>query len=220
MAPDTADPAREAAAARGELTGKAALITGAARRVGASIARMLHAAGADVVLHYRSSADDAAALMGELNAARPGSAALAECDLLQVELLPALVAAATDAFGGLDILVNNASTFYPTPLGDIGEIDWDDLVGTNLKAPLFLAQAAGPALHEGRGLIINVGGNNGLPPLPGVQPCQGGTHHAHQVPGTRARAARARECGGAGTGHVAGGRTGQGAAGENHQPHG
>src|SRR5947207_5217232 len=151
--------------ARDALTGKAALITGAARRVGASIARMLHAAGADVVLHYRSSADDAAALMGELNAARPGSAALAECDLLQVELLPALVAAATGAFGGLDILVNNASTFYPTPLGDIGEIDWDDLVGTNLKAPLFLAQAAAPALHERRGLIINVADIHGLKPL-------------------------------------------------------
>src|SRR5260370_40906609 len=115
MAPDTLDPAREALAARDALTGKAALITGAARRVGASIARMLHAAGADVVLHYRSSADDAAALMGELNAARPGSAALAECDLLQVELLPALVAAATGAFGGRDMPVNNPSTCCPTP---------------------------------------------------------------------------------------------------------
>src|SRR3979490_2995312 len=126
MAPDTADPAREAAAASGELNGKAALITGAARRVGASIARMLHAAGADVVLHYRSSADDAGALMGELNPARPGSAALAECDLLQVELLPALVAAATDAFGGLDILVNNASDVCSPRICDVTVIDWED----------------------------------------------------------------------------------------------
>src|ERR1700731_2304488 len=165
MALDTPDPACEAPAARGALTGKAALITGAARRVGASIARTLHAAGADVVLHYRSSADDAAALMSELNDSRPGSATLAECDLLEIEQLPALVAAATGAFGGLDILVNNASTFYPTPLGDIGEIDWDDLVGTNLKAPLFLAQAAAPALHERRGLIINVADIHGLKPL-------------------------------------------------------
>src|SRR5260370_9058325 len=101
MEPDTPDPAREAAAARGELTGKAALITGAARRVGASIARMLHAAGADVVLHYRSSADDAAALMRELNAARPGSAAPPECALLQVEHLPALVAPGAGAPAGL-----------------------------------------------------------------------------------------------------------------------
>src|SRR5436190_1990764 len=151
--------------ARDALTGQAALITGAARRVGASIARMLHAAGADVVLHYRSSADDAAALARELNDSRPGSAALAECDLLQLAQLPGLVAGAISAFGGLDILVNNASTFYPTPLGDIGEIDWDDLVGTNLKAPLFLAQAAAPALHERRGLIINVTDIHGLRPL-------------------------------------------------------
>src|SRR5260370_21950703 len=166
MALDTADPAPEALAARGALTGKAALITGAARRVGASIARTLHAAGADVVLHYRSSADDADALMHELNDLRPGSAALAECDLLEVAQLPALVAAATGAFGGLDILVNNASTFYPTPLGDIGEIDWDDLVGTHLKAPLFLAQAAAPPLHERPGLIINLPAIPRLTPLP------------------------------------------------------
>src|ERR1700730_4237838 len=165
MAPDTPDPAPETLAACGALTGKAALITGAARRVGASIARMLHAAGADVLLHYRSSADDAAALMLELNDLRPGSAALAECDLLEVAQFPALVARANGGFGGLDILVNNASTFYPTPLGDIGEIDWDDLVGTNLKTPLFLAQAAAPALHERRGLIINVADIHGLKPL-------------------------------------------------------
>src|SRR3979490_1101041 len=114
MAPDPPDPAGEALAARSALTGKAALITGAARRVGASIARVLHAAGADVVLHYRSSADAAAALMRELNASRPGSAALAECDLLQVEQLPALAAAATGAFGGLGILVDKASHCSPT----------------------------------------------------------------------------------------------------------
>jgi pteridine reductase len=144
------------------LAGKAALITGAARRVGASIARTLHRNGADVVLHYRSSADDAAALAGELNGLRAGSAALVECDLLQTTQLPAMVAAATASFGGLDILVNNASTFYPTPLGDIAEMDWDDLIGTNLKAPLFLSQAAAPALHERHGLIINVADIHGL----------------------------------------------------------
>src|SRR5207248_6516002 len=130
--------------ARDALTGQAALITGAARRVGASIARMLHTAGADVVLHYRSSADDAAALARELNDSRPGSAALAECDLLQLAQLPGLVAAATAAFGGLDILVNNASTFYPTPLGDIGEIDWDDLVGTNLRSEEHTSELQSP----------------------------------------------------------------------------
>src|SRR6202140_4888108 len=137
---------------------------------GTGSARRAHRQGG---AHYRRGAargrqhraDDAAALMSELNDSRPGSAALAECDLLEVAQLPALVAAATGAFGGLDILVNNASTFYPTPLGDIGEIDWDDLVGTNLKAPLFLAQAAAPALHERRGLIINVADIHGIKPL-------------------------------------------------------
>jgi pteridine reductase len=169
MKPDAPDPARGPAegdhTASRALIGKAALVTGAARRVGASIARALHAAGADVLLHYRSSADDAAALAAELNAARPRSAALAECDLLEIARLPQLVEAATRAFGGLDILVNNASTFYPTPMGDIAEMDWDDLVGTNLKAPLFLAQAAAPSLHERRGLIINVADIHGLRPL-------------------------------------------------------
>src|ERR1700682_2320781 len=110
MAPDKPDPACEALAARSALTGKAALLTGAARRVGASIARMLHAAGADVVLHYRSSADDAAALMRELNDLRPGSAALAECDLLQLAQLPALVAGVTGGYGVADILGNKAQT--------------------------------------------------------------------------------------------------------------
>jgi pteridine reductase len=159
-----ADP-EPAPAVLGALTGKTALVTGAARRVGAAIARLLHAAGANVVVHYRSSADDAAALERELNAARAGSARLAECDLLEVASLPALVAAATGTFGGLDILVNNASTFYPTPLGDVTEIDWDDLIGTNLKAPLFLAQAAAAPLHEVRGLIVNLADIHGIKPL-------------------------------------------------------
>jgi pteridine reductase len=152
-------------AARGALAGKAALITGAARRVGAAITRALHGAGATVLLHYRSSGDDAARLAAELNEARPGSAATAECDLLQIAELPELVAEAARRFGGLDILVNNASTFYPTPFGDITEIDWDDLIGTNLKAPLFLAQAAAPLLHARQGLIINLADIHGTRPL-------------------------------------------------------
>src|SRR5580692_3010907 len=147
------------------LTGKTALITGAARRVGAEIARVLHGAGANVVLHYRSSAEDAAQLAAELNAIRPASAALAECDLLDVAQVKQLPASAQQAFGGLDVLVNNASTFYPTPVGDITEIDWDDLIGTNLRAPLFLAQAAAPLLHERQGLIINIADIHGLRPL-------------------------------------------------------
>ena len=159
------DPPSPAVAPPVLLSGKTVLVTGAARRVGATIARVLHAAGANLVLHYRSSADDAATLAQQLNAARPGSASLAECDLLEVARLPALVKAAADAFGGLDVLVNNASTFYPTPVGDITEIDWDDLIGTNLKAPLFLAQAAAPLLHTARGLIINLADIHGFRPL-------------------------------------------------------
>lgn len=165
MTHDTPGPADRTPAAREALSGKVALVTGAARRVGASIARALHEAGASVLIHYRSSADDAEALAAELNKVRPRSAAVAECDLLQIAELPKLTAVATRTFGGLDILVNNASTFYPTPIGDIAEIDWEDLVGTNLKAPLFLAQAAAPALHERRGLIINVADIHGLRPL-------------------------------------------------------
>ncbi len=126
------------------LAGKTAFITGAARRVGAAIARTLHAAGANIVIHYRSSSEDAAELARELNAVRQGSAAMVSGDLLEIDKLPALATAASQAFGGLDILVNNASSFYPTPVGDISEIDWDDLIGTNLKAPLFLSQAAAP----------------------------------------------------------------------------
>jgi pteridine reductase len=147
------------------LTGKTALITGAARRVGAAIARGLHGAGANVLLHYRSSGDEAARLAAQLNEARPGSAATAECDLLQIGQLQELVAETARVFGGLDVLVNNASSFYPTPLGDISEIDWDDLVGTNLKAPLFLAQAAAPLLHARQGLIINLADIHGTRPL-------------------------------------------------------
>jgi pteridine reductase len=154
-----------ATAAGNTLTGKTALITGAARRVGAQIARVLHGAGANVVLHYRSSAEDATRLANELNGTRPNSAAVAECDLLDVAQVKKLPASAQQAFGGLDILVNNASTFYPTPVGDITEIDWDDLIGTNLRAPLFLAQAAAPLLHERAGLIINVADIHGLRPL-------------------------------------------------------
>ena len=150
---------------RAALTGRAVLITGAARRVGATIARALHGAGANVVLHFRSSGEVAASLAQELNAARSDSAVLAECDLLEVAKLPALAETAAQAFGGLDILVNNASTFYPTPVGDITESDWDDLIGANLKGPLFLAQAAAPALHLSRGLIVNLADIHGMRPL-------------------------------------------------------
>jgi pteridine reductase len=149
----------------GALTGKVALITGAARRVGAAITRKLHAAGANIVLHYRSSADDAEAISKALNEIRPNSVVIVEADLLDVGQLQALPEIATSNFGSLDILVNNASTFYPTPVGDITEIDWHDLMGTNLKAPLFLSQAASTALRISNGLIVNIADIHGQQPL-------------------------------------------------------
>jgi pteridine reductase len=149
----------------GNLTGKTALITGAARRVGAAIARELHAAGANVVIHYRSSARDAEALVAEFNAARPDSAALRQADLLDMASLPGLSDFAVRTFGALDVLINNASTFYPTPIGRITPQDWDDLMGSNLKAPLFLSQAAAPALRASRGLILNIVDIHALRPL-------------------------------------------------------
>jgi len=147
------------------LSGKAALVTGAARRVGATIVRKLHAAGANIVLHYRSSADPAEALARELNQIRPDSVVTVEADLLDTGQLQMLPGIATSNFGSLDILINNASTFYPTPLGDITEIDWNDLIGTNLKAPLFLSQAAGAALRISNGLIVNIADIHGTRPL-------------------------------------------------------
>jgi pteridine reductase len=164
--PEPTDTGTAADAARtAPLAGKTALVTGAARRVGAAISRALHSAGANVVLHYRSSADEASALARDLNGLRPGSARLAQCDLLDGAAVTELAAIAAAAFGGLDILVNNASSFYPTPLGDIDEDDWNDLIGTNLKAPLFLAQAACPALRARSGLIVNLADIHGMRPL-------------------------------------------------------
>lgn len=138
------------------LTGKSVLVTGGARRVGAAISRRLHAAGANVVVHYRNAADEAHALQQELNGLRAQSAALLRADLLAPGALPQLARDATAAFGRLDGLVNNASSFYATPLGAIDERAWDDLVGTNLKAPLFLAQAVATELRRTQGAVVNI----------------------------------------------------------------
>src|SRR5450631_4393499 len=147
------------------LAGKTVLITGAARRVGAAIARTLHGAGANVLVHYRSSADAAASLVRALDAARAGSAWILQADLLDANQIAPLIDAAVKAFGQLDVLVNNASTFYPTPMGEITPQQWDDLMGTNVRAPLFLAQAAAPALVKTSGLILNLVDIHGSRPL-------------------------------------------------------
>jgi pteridine reductase len=138
------------------LTGKTALVTGAARRIGAVIAEKLHAAGANIVIHYRGSTADAEALTEKLNGVRADSARAEQADLLSRDAPDALIASAIGWTGRLDILVNNASSFYPTPMGSITEAQWDDLLGVNLKAPLFLAQAARPHLQEVSGAIVNI----------------------------------------------------------------
>ncbi len=132
------------------------LITGAAHRIGATTARFLHARGMNIVIHYRSSATAAAALQAELEASRPDSVALVQADLHDTGLLPALVEQAAEVWGRLDVLVNNASSFYPTPFGKVTEAEWDDLLGSNLKAPFFLAQAAAPFLRAAGGCIVNI----------------------------------------------------------------
>jgi len=147
------------------LAGKVALVTGGARRVGAQIVRTLHGAGAAVLVHRHRSRTDADALIAALDARRPGSAHAFALDLLDTARLPTLIEAAEQRFGRLDMLVNNASTFYPTPLGAITEAHWDDLVGSNLKAPLFLSQAAAPLLRRTQGLILNIVDIHGMRPL-------------------------------------------------------
>jgi pteridine reductase len=132
------------------------LITGGAKRVGAAICRRLHAAGANLMLHYRASAGEARLLQAELNGARGDSVALIQGDLLELKALPSLVEQTVQRFGRLDALVNNASSFYATPVGEITATNWDDLIGTNLRAPLFLAQAAAPALKKAQGAIVNI----------------------------------------------------------------
>ena len=133
-----------------------ALVTGAARRLGAAIARRLHGAGYDLALHYRESADDVQALAGELQAARADSVLLLQAELGEFDRLPELVARTIGRFGRLDALVNNASGFGPAAFGDIHPAHWDAMMAVNAKAPFFLAQAAAPHLRATRGAIVNL----------------------------------------------------------------
>ncbi len=138
------------------MQGKVVLITGGAKRVGAAICRRLHNAGASLMLHYRASAGEARLLQVELNHVRANSVALIQADLLDLAKLPKLVEQTLHTYGRLDALVNNASSFFQTPVGDITAEAWEDLIGTNLRAPLFLAQAAAPALRKSQGAIVNI----------------------------------------------------------------
>lgn len=147
------------------LADRCVLVTGGAKRLGAAIARRLHAAGARIVVHYHRSREAAEALVAGLDSIRAGSACALCGDLRDVERLPGFVAMALERFGRLDVLVNNASSFFPTPLGSITPAQFDDLVGTNLSAPLFLSQAAAPALRQSRGVIVNMVDIHGMRPL-------------------------------------------------------
>lgn len=138
------------------MQGKVILVTGGAKRLGAATCRRLHAQGANLVVHYRASTEEAQALQAELDHVRPGSVALVQADLLDIARLPALIDEAVNHFGRLDALVNNASSFFPTPLGEITEKAWDDLIGSNLKAPLFLSQAAASELRKQHGCIVSI----------------------------------------------------------------
>ena len=149
------------------LHGKVALVTGAARRVGAAIARRLHAAGAEVLIHYRGSEGDAARLEAELNALRANSALRLKADLLAAQAPRTLVGAALERRGRLDLLVNNASLFYATAIGEISAAQWDELIGSNLRAPMFLSQAAAPHLTAARGSIVNIVDIHAEQPLKG-----------------------------------------------------
>jgi pteridine reductase len=147
------------------LAGKTALVTGGGRRVGAEIVRCLHASGANVVIHCHRSLELARALASELESIRAASTLVVTADLLDTDRLPALIDATLGRFGTLDVLVNNASSFYPTPIGTITPAQWADLMGTNLKTPLFLAQAAAPPLRRSQGLLLNIVDIHGLRPL-------------------------------------------------------
>lgn len=138
------------------LSNKSALVTGAAERLGAQVARTLHQNGANLIIHYRSSTGAAQALVNELNQQRRNSAVAVGADLASLQELERLAATACAAFDGLDLLVNNASSFYPTPFGEIDLQQWDDLIASNYRAPLFLSQACHPALKSSAGGIINL----------------------------------------------------------------
>jgi pteridine reductase len=147
-----------------------ALVTGAANRIGAAIARVLHAAGYNIVLHYRNSATAAQTLMAELNAVRPDSVRSQRADLAELAQVETLALDSVAQWGRLDVLVNNASSFYPTKLHEIDEGDWQDLMNSNARAPLFLAKYLHGALRASRGCIVNIVDSTALDGVAGFTP--------------------------------------------------
>jgi len=148
-----------------QLTDKVGLITGSGKRIGAAIARQLHANGMKIVLHYNHSRAEAQTLQAELNAQRPESVILLSGNLRDLTQLDKMVQQVIEHYERLDVLINNASSFYPTPISKVAESDWEELLGTNLKAPFFLCQAAVPHLQKTHGCIINLADIHALRPL-------------------------------------------------------
>jgi pteridine reductase len=154
---------------QGLLMEKNVLITGAAKRIGAACARLLHDQGCNVVLHYKSSKQDAEQLCNELNQKRHDSAKLTQGSLRNMAELAAIAQVASSSWGGLDVLINNASAFYPTPFANTNEEQWDDLLGSNLKVPFFLSKALSECLAKRQGCIVNIvdiHAERGLPGYP------------------------------------------------------
>lgn len=148
-----------------DLSDKTVLITGAAKRIGATVCRTLHSSGANLIIHYRNSSHEADELAASLNAIRENTAFTVQADLCETAALPAMIDTCIAFTGRLDVLINNASSFYPTSIGEITEAHWDDLLCSNLKAPLFLAQAASDELRKRQGCIVNMVDIHGMRPL-------------------------------------------------------
>jgi pteridine reductase len=148
-----------------DVSPQVALITGAARRIGAEVARTLHADGINIVLHCHTSCEEGSGLCDSLNALRPSSAVTVRADLCDILSLNEMITEALSVWGRIDILINNASRFYRTEMGKVTEFAWDDLMNSNLKAPFFLSQAAAPYLAKNRGCIINIADIHGDRPM-------------------------------------------------------
>ncbi len=201
------------------LDGRWALVTGAAKRIGAVIARTLHAAGANVAIHYHSSASAARDLVADLERERRGSAFSMSADIRDVHALERMAHDVVERAGRLDVLVNNASNFYPTPLGTVTEEQWDDLVGSNLKAPLFLTQALLPALRASArrsGQHRRRTRAEAAARSPGLRRREGGPRDAHALAREGSRTRRARERRVAGRDPMAGGGRHVGPAARRH----
>jgi len=147
------------------LSPKVVMITGAARRIGAEIACFLHEQGLNIILHYHTSQKEISELCNKLNYLRANSAVTLSADLSQNISFPLLIKKAIESWNRLDVLINNAAYFIPTPMGKVSEREWDSLLNINLKAPFFLSQAAAPYLKKQQGCIINMGDIHGERPM-------------------------------------------------------